>query len=99
MSIAIVDASPLLFLARLNRLELLNICANKVYIPNAVLEEIDKKKDESTVSIRGILNGWLLECKIANQYYRNLLFGLGAGEIDVMVQAYEQKANWVVLDD
>lgn len=43
MSIAIVDASPLLFLARLNRLELLNICANKVYIPNAVLEEIDKK--------------------------------------------------------
>lgn len=99
MRIAIVDASPLLFLARLNRLELLKICADKVYIPNAVLEEIDKKQDEATGSIRDILSTWLIECTIVNQDFRNLLFGLGAGEIDVMVQAYEQKAHWVVLDD
>ena len=99
MRIAIVDASPLLFLARLNRLELLKICADKVYIPNAVLEEIDKKQDEATGSIRDILSTWLIECTIVNQDFRNLLLGLGAGEIDVMVQAYEQKAHWVVLDD
>ncbi len=99
MSIAIVDASPLLFLARLNRLELLKICADNIYIPSVVLEEIDKKQDEATGSIRGILSTWLIECTIVNQDFRNLLFGLGAGEIDVMVQAYEQKAHWVVLDD
>jgi uncharacterized protein len=99
MSIAIVDAGPLLFLARLNRLELLRICADILYIPNAVLEEIDKKQDEATSSIKGFLNSWLFECTITNQDYINLLFGLGAGEREVMVQAYELQANWVVLDD
>ncbi len=54
MSIAIVDAGPLLFLSRLNRLELLRNCADKVYVPNAVLEEIDKKQDEATGLIKNI---------------------------------------------
>ncbi len=85
MSIAIVDAGPLLFLSRLNRLELLSNCADKVYVPNAVLEEIDKKQDEATGLIKNILNTWLFECTVVNQDFRNLLFGLGAGEKDVIV--------------
>ncbi len=55
MSIAIVDAGPLLFLSRLNRLELLRNCADRVYVPNAVLEEIDKKQDEAAGLVKKLL--------------------------------------------
>ncbi len=99
MSIAIVDASPLLFLARLNRLELLKSSAEKIYIPDAVLEEINKKQDTATDSIKEILNTWLFECTIKNQELRDMLFGLGSGEQDVMIQAYEQRTSLVILDD
>ena len=40
MSIAIVDASPLLFLARLNRLELLKSSAEIIYIPDAIFRGV-----------------------------------------------------------
>ena len=99
MSIAIVDASPLLFLARLNRLELLKSSAEKIYVPDAVLEEINKKQDTATGSVKEILNTWLFECTIKNQELRDMLFGLGSGEQDVMIQAYEQRTSLVILDD
>jgi len=93
------DTSPLLFLARLNRLELLKSSAEKIYIPDAVLEEINKKQDTATGSIKEILNTWLFECTIKNQELRDMLFGLGSGEQDVMIQAYEQRTSLVILDD
>jgi len=99
MSIAIVDASPLLFLARLNRLELLKSSAEKIYIPDAVLIELNKKQDTATGSIKEILNTWLFECTIKNQELRDMLFALGSGEQDVMIQAYEQRTSLVILDD
>ena len=99
MNIAIADASPLLFLAHLNRLDLLKSSAEKIYVPDAVLEEINKKQDTATGSVKEILNTWLFECTIRNQELRDMLFGLGSGEQDVMIQAYEQRASMVILDD
>lgn len=43
MSLLIVDAGPLLFLACLNRLGLLKIEADRVLVPSAVLIEIHRK--------------------------------------------------------
>ncbi len=45
MIIRIVDTGPLLFLARLNRLDLLKIGVERVLVPSAVLIEIQRKDD------------------------------------------------------
>jgi len=45
MTIRIVDAGPLLFLARLNRLDILKIGVSRVLVPSAVLIEIQRKND------------------------------------------------------
>ncbi|MEW5954772.1 MAG: hypothetical protein AB1815_13830 [Bacillota bacterium] len=54
MNIRIVDTGPLLFLARLNRLELLKIGAERVLVPSAVLIEIQRKDDLALQRIQAI---------------------------------------------
>lgn len=99
MSVAIVDAGPLIFLARLNRLDLLKMTAEHVFVPTAVLEEIRSKPDPTLSMINGVLGNWLSECKLNNPGLMKLLLGLGAGEREVLMQAFEQHASIVIIDD
>jgi len=61
-----VDTGSLLFLARLNRLELLEIGVDRVLVPPAVLIEIHRKEGPVLEIIRACYGDWLGECMINN---------------------------------
>jgi len=53
MSRWVVDASPLIFLAKLERLPLLRDAAGEVLVPHEVLSEIRAQEDPATSRIAG----------------------------------------------
>lgn len=99
MSLRIVDTGPLLFLARLNRLELLKIGVDRVLVPSAVLIEIHRKEDLASKTIQACYGDWLNECMLSNPEILKLLPDLGKGEREVIAQALGQKIKSVILDD
>jgi predicted nucleic acid-binding protein len=99
MNARVVDAGPLLFLARLDRLPLLRLGVEQVFIPSAVLEEVQRKPDPVLDLIQGYLTDWLNECSLTNIEILRILSDLGAGEREVIAQALENHIASVVLDD
>lgn len=99
MNARIVDAGPLLFLARLDRLRLLELGVEQVLVPSAVLKEIRQKPDPVLNSIEACLNDWLQECPLTNMELLRFLPDLGEGEREVIAQAIETRTASVVLDD
>lgn len=61
----LVDAGPLLFLARLGRLDLLLLGVEKVLVPAAVLAEIRGKSDQPVALVDAALEKGLEECRVA----------------------------------
>jgi predicted nucleic acid-binding protein len=99
MRARVLDAGPLLFLARLGRLDLLLLGADQIYVPVAVLAEIRRKPDPALEPIQAVLKTWLTECPLINPDLLKLLPDLGAGEREVIIQALERKVTSVVMDD
>lgn len=100
MNIIVADAGPLIFLAKLGRLDLIQNQGEEVYIPNAVFNEIRAKKDGASAKIEQATKNWLQVKKVKNQEAVNLLLAdLDIGEAEVIVLANELKANRLILDD
>ncbi len=99
MNARIVDAGPLLFLARLERFSLLCLDVDQVLVPSAVLQEIRQKPDPVLNFIETNLENWLRECPLTNMRILEQLPILGKGEREVIAQAIEQRIISVVLDD
>lgn len=99
MSQRMVDASPLVFLAKLDRLELLLLGVQEVLVPSVVLVEIHAKRDVATERVEGCLGTWLRECPLTRPELLRLLPDLGEGEKEVIAQALQEKIVSVVLDD
>ena len=55
MSVWVVDASPLIFLAKLDRLDLLIKGASQILIPPTVLNEVQAHSDAATLRIENAL--------------------------------------------
>lgn len=47
MNLWVADTSPLIFLAKLDRLELLRRAADEILVPQAVIQEVREYKDEA----------------------------------------------------
>ena len=93
---AIINASPLILLSKINRLYLLNKIFDTVYIPNAVLKEIQavgkEQVDLSDISY--------IILEVTNQVaVRGLLGRLHLGEVEVIIGATEKNITTVVLDE
>lgn len=96
----VVNSTPLISLATIGRLDLLQILYGKVYIPHAVFEEVYTKGKSKAgsdiiqhmdfIEIKNIIN------KEAKNYFRTALHD---GEVEVMVLANELKADLCVIDD
>jgi len=99
MILRIVDTGPLLFLARLNHLELLKIGVERVLVPSAVLVEVQRKDDLALNKIQACYGDWLGECTLNSPEIIKLLPDLGKGEREVIAQALGQKISSVILDD
>jgi predicted nucleic acid-binding protein len=59
MRLWVVDTSPLIFLAKLDRLDLLRKGADQVVAPPAVFQEIAGHPDEASVRIDDARLSWL----------------------------------------
>ena len=96
----VVDTSPLLFLAKLNRLSLLQHDADEILIPKAVLEEVNFLQDEASQLIKQVASSWLIVQEVTNLYALTMaLADLDRGEAEVIALAQEVEAERVVLDD
>ncbi len=100
MTLWVVDTSPLLFLAKLERLDLLRQGADNVYIPQAVWAEVCAKPDVAYTQIEHATSVWLKVVAVTNtEAVELLLADLDVGEAEAIVLAKTLKANYVVLDD
>ncbi len=99
MSQRITNASPLVFLAKLDRLELLKLEVDEVLVPSTVLAEIRAKADVATQRLESHLGGWLRECTVTRPELLRALPDLGGGEREAIAQALQQGIAGVVLDD
>ena len=99
MSTWIVDAGPLIFLAKLGRLELLKQ-AGVVCIPRAVYNETQQYDDAAAAVIAHATRSWLTIRSVRNQQeVRSLLEDLDIGEAEVLALAKELHPERIILDD
>jgi predicted nucleic acid-binding protein len=93
---AVINASPLIFLSKINRLNVLDEIFDTLYIPKAVSEEIQAVGKEQ-VKISN-LSFELLE--IFNKTaVAGLLGRLHIGEAEVIIGAIEKNIDTVILDE
>jgi uncharacterized protein len=100
MSLWVVDTSPLIFLAKLNRLDLLEKGADHVVAPQAVLQEVSEQPDSASEEIEAATRSWLNVRTVKDRRLVDVLMAdLGAGESEVIALALETQAYRVVIDD
>ena len=94
----IVDASPLIVLAKIGQARLLEKLANQLLIPEAVVTEVLDGPPEDPARI-------LLESEFGNRAApgaiprRLLAWALGRGETEAIALALENERTKVVIDD
>ena len=95
--IIIADATPLIYLHRIGRLDLLRRLFGRVYIPSGVARELQLgQHGEPTVT--GL--EWIEVWSVQNQPAVDILAQeLDRGEAEVLALALERSADWVIMDD
>lgn len=96
------NTSPILNLAIVDRLTLLQQQFGKILIPSVVLEElkVSEERPGSQVIREAISAGWIQICEVSNQPLTQLLKQtLDKGESEAIALAVELKADWTLLDE
>jgi uncharacterized protein len=100
MSVWVVDTSPLIFLSKLDRLDLLRASGQAICVPPAVLREITGQDDGAAHQVEEARKSWLETHSVQDErLLRVLKADLGDGEAEVITLALEVDAARVVLDD
>lgn len=98
--ILVLDASPLITLARIGSLVLLHQLTNQIVIPDAVYAESVSRAQGRPGSLEIAQTDWLIRRTVENQGQVRLLHTrVGLGEAEAIVLTREIKADAVVLDD
>ncbi len=100
MSCWVVNTSPLIYLAQLDRLDLLRRGADEILVPPTVLEELGAKPDPSSFRIDDARRTWL-RCEASRdpKLLEVLKLELDAGEAEAIAVAYERSVDRAVIDD
>ncbi len=100
MSCWVVDTGPLVYLAQLDRLDLLQQGADEILVPPAVLQEVSAKPDLSASMIADAGRTWLrCETPRDQKMLEVLKRDLDAGEAEAIALAYERSADRTIMDD
>ncbi len=100
MSRWIADTSPLIFLAKLDRLDLLRKSADNIFVPAAVVKEVRAYPDDASQKIEEALGSWLREEEVKERRIVDILLAdLDFGEAEVIALASERAAERIVMDD
>jgi predicted nucleic acid-binding protein len=96
---AVVNASPLIFLASAGLAEVAQLAGTPVQIPRAVVEEIERfgPTDAAAVAVKQL--DWLVVVDSGPAPAIIERWDLGAGETSVLTWAYAHPGTTAVLDD
>ena len=96
--IIIADSSPLISLATINKLELLEDYFDEVYVPYAVYKEVSAYDKPFSGKLKKYLENKVLN--VENQYMVSVLNEkIDLGEAEAITLAFEKKADFIILDD
>lgn len=92
----VVNTTPLIALAGIGQLELLQKLYTEIIIPDAVMEETESEPARTLVTRAE----WIRKKNITHQERKSLFKArLHAGEVEVMILAEEESADLVIMDD
>ncbi len=96
---AVVNASPLIFLAGAGLTELVQLAGTPVLIPTAVVEEIERfgPTDPTAVAVKRL--SWLVTVDAGPAPAAIERWDLGEGETSVLTWAYAHPGTTAILDD
>ena len=92
-----VDASPLIILARAGRLELLQVLGAPIAVPPAVVDEVNAYSDEAARALSG--TDWLTQVNAPLVPSVIAAWDLGAGETATLSWAATHPGSVAILDD
>jgi len=97
---AVVNATPLIALARINQLDLLNQLFDVVLVPPAVYDEVTAQGATRPGATLVVQSSWIqVQAPGTSPTVEPLLLGLDAGEMQVLLLASEVQPAWVVIDE
>jgi predicted nucleic acid-binding protein len=98
--IVVSNASPLIALAKIGRLDLLPELFESIIVPQAVYDEVVTSGAERPGVLEIRQASWIKTRSITDQSKVSyLLAELDRGEAEALVLAEEVSANWVLLDE
>ena len=98
--IVVADASPLIAMARIRRLDLLRSVFGHLLVPDAVWREVVEAGEDKAGTIDVTAANWIERRAIVDSSLVNLLrHDLGAGEAEAIVLAREARADFVLMDE
>jgi predicted nucleic acid-binding protein len=98
--IVVSNSTPLISLARINRLHLLEEIFGKVYIPQGVYEEVVMEGVDKAGAKEVSEGHWIEVVEVHDRLSVEVLSDeLDKGESEAIVLAKELKANWVLMDE
>jgi predicted nucleic acid-binding protein len=99
--IVVSDTTPLIGLASIGRLELLQELFGEVYIPQAVFDEAVTFGREESKAKEEVSNAtWIHIVKVKDRLAVNVLLDeMDLGEVETIVLASEMNADWVLMDE
>lgn len=96
--IIISDSSPLISLAIIGRLDLLEMLFEEVYVPLAVYEEVTEEEKPFAKELKKYLTNRVKN--VTNKLAVEVLVSdIGIGESEAIVLALEEKPDLVLIDD
>lgn len=96
---AIVNASPVIYLSRTRYLDLLQLAAPEISIPQQVAEEIQARGPEDPAARAITETPWIREVDVPKVPAEVLAWDLGPGESAVIAWALRHPGCLAVIDD
>ncbi len=99
--IVVSDTTPLIGLASIGRLEILQELFGDVYIPQAVYDETVTHGRAEGNAKQDVDNAvWIHVIQVQDRLAVNILLDeMDLGEVETIVLAGEMEANWVLMDE
>ncbi len=94
----ICNSSPLIALAIIDCLFILNHLKQNLYIPSAVYQEVTKKDKPYSAQLKTFLKEKMKEVQNV-EAVKDLMIYLDKGEVEVIQLAIEKKADFIIIDD
>ena len=95
----IVDTPPIFYLHRLHLLELLRKTYDTVIVPVAVVNELEKGKEQGADVPNVHVLSWVKIQHVKTSKFLKLIPDLGPGEAEVLTLGLENTGSLIIIDD